>query len=521
VSNEIDFSAVNPAITSGDPPVSQGVIYQGVSATLDLTLTNSTGGPITLQGGAQASTFEIFMPQFWFTDAQLQAMVMTPPADWIPFYNAADESLMLTFAGTNGTIWPNGQSLSFAIASILTTAQPTSSSVQLNAAFLALQVQAPLALSLPPKRGNPDLTQVLQVSLQTQGSVYVSPHDDPLPNTLFLNLKNIGAGPLYSGTNGWSGTPQVIVTFVYGSTAGALAPDNDKAAPQSGSAWNIAAGIQTGSEWQAGPGTGTHPSWILNPTSTNKDIIGTGDSANITFSFSDIVSFTPAGHTQMYVQFTGIPAADGLFYNDAVYVLDIVKQTAPPTRGLLNFWGPAPQVTVGSATQKIDILLNWAMWYVDSIRLICSLPGIKPVEKSYPDAPSLGYDNAAVTIPGVETSSAITCTLQAFDKNKKELNALQFTVQVNFPPKIHSFTIEAAPSAEAWDAVLLKWEIAGQQRFEIVENDGSGNPEVLPIPDTAMQWTVSPIPPTTTYTLYLYAAQAVNSPIREPSKTDL
>src|SRR5271166_1656282 len=128
----IGFTVVNPAVTAGDPPVSQGVIYQGVPATLDLTLTNGTGGPITFKTGSPQSSFEIFMPQSWFTDQQLQAMVITPSEGWTPSYNAGEQSWMLTFGGTDGTTWPDGAPLSFSIASLVATAQPASDSIQIN-----------------------------------------------------------------------------------------------------------------------------------------------------------------------------------------------------------------------------------------------------------------------------------------------------------------------------------------------------------------------------------------------------
>ena len=45
-----------------------------------------------------------------------------------------------------------------------------------------------------------------------------------LVNQLVLTLKNVGETPLATGPT-LSGTPQVVVSFVYGNTSGALAPD--------------------------------------------------------------------------------------------------------------------------------------------------------------------------------------------------------------------------------------------------------------------------------------------------------
>jgi len=478
-SPNIGLTVVNPAITTED----QAVIYQGVSATLNVTLTNGTGGAITFQTGSQASAFEIFMPMF-FTTAELQGMSITPPAGWTPSYNAVDESLMLTFTGGNGTAWDDGTNLTFSIASVQATAQPTSSSIQINPGNMSgdvpSQVQTPLSLLLPPQPGNADLTKVLQVSLDTQGSVYVSAAGDPLPNTLFLNLKNVGSTPIYSGQNMWSGNPQVIITFVYGFTAGALAPDNDKSAPQIGSAWNIVSSIQSsqGNQWFVTNPSPTdqapHPSWVLQPTNTNQGIIGTDASANITFSFGEIVSFTPTGHTQMVVQFTGFAANDNTVYDDVVYVVDIIKQNPPPTRGLLNFYGPNPVVTVTGPAQPVTIAVNWAMLYVDNVSLICSFPGISPITKSYPEAQPLGYDSATITIPGVSVSTAVFLTLQSFDENGNYLNALQYTVFLNamefVDPRDNKVYEVVLVNGLVWMAQNLDWNGSGSCFYN---NDGS------------------------------------------------
>jgi uncharacterized protein (TIGR02145 family) len=433
---DIGIVAANPAIIKGD----KAVIYQGVAATLDVTLTNRTGAPIVFQAQPAPSIFEIFMPLF-FTDVELQEISIVPPAGWSGSYDSADESLMLTFMGTPGTAWGDGTPLAFSLANVASDAQPAASSIQVNPSNMSgsvpSQVQAPLALTLPPQPGNQDLTRVLQISLNTQGSVYVSPEGDPLPNSLFLNFKNTGNAPIFSGKDAWKTTPQVLVTFVYGLTSGSLAPDSDKTEPQIGSAWNIVASIQAaqGNQWQAVSPSHTgqlpHPVWELNPINTSPGIIGIGDQANISFEFSKIVSFTPVGHTQMMVQFTGFPADDTTNYNDAVYVVDIIKQNPPPTRGLLNFYGKNPLVTVTSPTQSFEIDVSWGMLYVDSVLLICSFPGIAPVTKDYPTAQSLAYGGDTIKIPGVSVSTAIFITLQSFDENGNYLNALQYTVFVN------------------------------------------------------------------------------------------
>ena len=231
----------------------------------------------------------------------------------------------------------------------------------------------------------------------------------------------------------WSGNPRITVTFIYGNTSGALAPDNDKAAPIVGSAWKIAAQIQAsqGGAWNvtnpSNTGSQPHPSWVLEPTNTNKSILGTGAQANITFSFDSIVSFTPPGHTQMIVQFSGFAKDESTLYDDQVFVIDIVKLSAPLTRGLLNFFAENPVVTLNKPGD-VEIPLRWAMLDVDSINLITNHPGIEVQNVSYPNPLPLAYDNRSITVPRVVQSSAIFCTLQAFNGLGSYLNSTQFTV---------------------------------------------------------------------------------------------
>ncbi|MCB0429490.1 MAG: hypothetical protein H6585_02560 [Flavobacteriales bacterium] len=426
--NGIQLSVLNTANQ-------QPVVYVGVSATLAFQLTNNTGSDIKMVAGGSASSFEIFMPLFYqLSDLQKMNIQLN---DWSFAVNTTDVSLALTWQGTGSAVWADGQSLSFQVQTAESSASPTADSVTvlLNnfQGSLPPSVQAPLALNKNPQPGNAKLTDVLQVSLDSQGNVIVSPAGDPLQNTIFLNLKNISQQPIYQGGNMWTGNPVVNVTFVYGSTSGSLAPDNDKSAPVQGSAWNIRGGvaISQNNAWTVtNPGASSpnpHPLWTLQPANTNKQIIGTGDDANITFSFSDIISFTPPGHTQMMVQFSGFMKDETTAYDDMVFVLDIVKQQAPPTRGLLNFFSPTPIFQVTQPTADIQIPLRWTMFDVASVTLITALPGVEPVVYPYPNPAPIAYDQQEATLPGTVQSTAVTFTLQAYDGNGGYLNSLQFT----------------------------------------------------------------------------------------------
>jgi uncharacterized protein (TIGR02145 family) len=429
----IELAVVNPA--TGQP-----VVYVGVEATLAFTLTNRTGASIGLVAGAAgtASEMDVYLPSF-FDAASMARMSISLP-EWVFAYDAPGEALTLRFSGAEGTTWPDGATLRFDVTGAESNATPGSDVVQVN--FLRMhgdlppQTTAPLSLNLPPRPGNAKLTDVLQVSLDGQGAVFVSQAGDPLRNMLTLNFKNVGTDPLYSGSAMWSGTPRVTVTFVYGSTSGALAPDNQKTAPPSGSAWNILAGVRYsgGSAWTAqnpSPSSSAlHPRWVLQPANTNQQVLGTGASANVSFAFDEVISFTPPGHTQMTVQFSGFMKDEQTAYDDAVWTLDIVKQNPPPTRGLVSFFSPEPLYTVTSPTQAVSVPLRWSMFDVAKVTLLNSYPGAAAATTVYPSPAPIAYDGATVVIPGTVQNAAVTCTLQAYDGNGGYLNSMQYTAFV-------------------------------------------------------------------------------------------
>lgn len=419
-----------------NPELDQAIIYVGEQSKLAFTFTNDTGDDVTLISGDGGSTMEFFMPSF-FEDTDLQNMSIVLP-DWQFAYDDNDESLMLTYTGSGQTL-ANGQSLAFTITGVESTGTPATSLVKLNPSNfggnVSAQYVASLTLATKHKPGNANLKDVLQVSLDNQGSVIVSPKGDPLQNTLTLNFKNtVPDKPLYRGKAIWAVTPQVQVSFVYGSTSGALAPDNDPTKPALGSAWNIAAAIPVlQNAWfptQPDYKTQADPLWLLKPSNTNVGIIGTGENANVTITFNPVISFTPPGNTQMTLLFTGFMQDETTKYDDAVYVLNIVKQPPPPTRGLMNFFSRISFYPVTQPTQKIPVTLNWTLFDVASVTLLSSYPGMEPKVINYPNPQPIITDSLDVVLPGTVQSTAVTFTLQAYDGNGGYLNSQQYTVFV-------------------------------------------------------------------------------------------
>jgi uncharacterized protein (TIGR02145 family) len=418
-----------------NPANGEASIDVGVAASLKVTLTNNTGDRIGITAANPASTLTIYGdPGTLFTAAQFAAMTATL-ADWTASVDPNGPALVLT-AGKDQD-WEDGTDLVLTLDGVISTDAPGANGLQINPVGLTgnvpFSLSAPLMLKQPHKPGNASLTDVLQVNLDNQGLVYRSASGDPLTNVLFLNIKNIAAEPIYRGKTA-AGSPQVAVRFVYGSTAGALAPatNNGGTIPQ-GSAWNIRADPKVVTiGWSATnpdvAGSDPAPVWTLTPSTMA--VLGTGDLANVTFTFSGIVSFTPVGHTQMYLLFTGFMQDETTRYDDHVFVLDIPKVDPPPTRGLVAFNAGSPLAETRDPNATIPISLRWTMFNVAHVQLLASAPTVQPKVVRYPEPKPLGYDDLALSVPAVARSEPVFFSLQSFDGNGGFLNALQFTVYV-------------------------------------------------------------------------------------------
>lgn len=517
----------NPALP-GEPTS----IYVGDLSTLNVTLCNGTGGDIALSINAN---LEIFMPQY-FTPPQLQQMTVIDISQNGWSFSNTGGSLLLSWQSASG-VWPSDNELNFSIATILGTANPNTDSVQINCNNLGgsnipAQISAALVLVAKPVPGNADLRTVLAVSSTYGGVVYVSNADNPLANTLYLNLGNISATPLYHGVNMWTGTPKIMVSFVYGSTSGALAPDNNQQSTQTGSAWGISGGIevdQTGGWTVKNPsvsGQANAPSWTLAPITGNKQIVGTGDQSNVTFSFSNVISMTPIGPTQIYVQFSGFMANDNTAYNDTVFVVPINKQN-PPNPGAIGIYCLAETIPVSGGTQSIAIPLTWSMFGVGSVKLSFYIAGMTIPETKYTYSSAhlaLAYDTQSPQITGITTSKILEVYCWAYsDSNCQNLlNKIECSVPLSFLPIINSFSIATATITEpASYAFQLQWDIAGADSFEIVADDGSGNPKVLPIPRNVSSYVDTPTAIQTIYTLTVTGNSSSKGLTTMPSTTNL
>ncbi|MET3724607.1 FISUMP domain-containing protein [Sphingomonas trueperi] len=433
-------ATVQIAMTAVDAATGQPAVQTGVNTTVSVSLDNG-GAALPLTPGASKLT--IYLPDY--IDAGQYQQMSIVLADWQ--FAAASGMLTLTYQGGDGGQWLG--KLAFDIVGVFSSASPADGTFQVNIANIAnapRQITTPLPLIAQSQQGNPKLSDWLQISLDNQGAIYVSGAQDPLANTLYLNIKNVGPGPLYTGEAPPT-TAQVSVSFVYGSTSGAIAPADaaDRANPPIGSAWNILGGVYIDQTegWRIVGATANDPQpiWRISPASGNTNLFGTGAEANVTFSLSQIVSMTAIGHTQMVLNFSGFRRSDGKAFDPWVVVLDIIKQAPPPTRGLLNFFGPgSPVVQVPGPNIPVPIALRWTMADVNSVQLFSSYPTatsdgkplVAPNSRQYAVFPAtpmpLDSDQATITIPTVTQSEQVLFTLQARNGQGAYLNAMQYSV---------------------------------------------------------------------------------------------
>jgi uncharacterized protein (TIGR02145 family) len=408
----------------------------GVAATVKVTLTNKTGSAIGITAANPVSTLTIYGdPATLFTAAQFTAMTATLDG-WTPSVDTNSPALVLT--ANKDQTWSDGADLVLTLDGVISTDAPGANGLQINPVGLSgsnvpFSASGTLILKEPKKPGSASLTEVLQVNLDNQGLVYRSVEGDPLTNTLFLNIKNTAAQPIYRGKTP-AGSPRVEVRFVYNGTAGGLAPaTNNGGVGPVGSAWNIRAdpkvvplGWSTTNPDIAGGDPA--PVWTLTPSTMA--ILGPDALANATFTFSKIISFTPVGHTQMSLLFTGFMQDETTRYDDHTFVLDIPKVDPPPTRGLVAFNAGSPLAEMRDPNAPIPISLRWTMFNVARVQLLATAPTVPPAVVSYPDPKPLDYDGRDLSVPPVARSEPIFFSLQSFDGNGGFLNALQFTVYV-------------------------------------------------------------------------------------------
>ncbi len=458
----ICLSVLNP---DSKPAANQPVFYLGEAAVLNVRLVNATGSDLALKSGVVLDIF------FQSLDVAPAGCKITLPG-WT--LTPKQYSLSLAYTDASPSTWGQGDAnaLAFSIAGVQSgMTQATAGFVQINFTGLSgnnvpARLKMPLSLIAAPSPGKVDLD--ISVGLGDEGVVYVSQSGgDLIENRLLLNIINKGEQTLFSGTPGKEGTPKIFVSFVYGSTPGALAPDADKSAPQAGSAWNIKGKKSFSAEgygWHPTDpdpsGNATDPVWLLQPDQNNHHLIGTGAAAAVQFEFDHVISQTAPGITLMHIQFSGFIKDDHTGYNDKLFVLPITKEYLPAP-SLIRFSSEITKISAKSSSEELSIPLFWSMTGVSKIVLESSsavIPNIPDVTIPYSGSqPPLQYDRYALKFSGVECSGSLLVTCRAYDAYGNDLNDLQQTVTIDFPPAATLYTGDI----QADGSLLLQWNTQG------------------------------------------------------------
>ena len=469
--------------SSTDPTAQTPAVYVGQAASLTVTLTNMTGGAITFT--QTSSSLEVYLP-IYYNDVQAASVgdiLLSGSAlsGLTAAYNSTDISWTLTCNTASGITWPNNETLTFTVQQATTSAAPTSGSLVVDLNDLGggdnnipVSVEGTVVLVNAPTSTNADLSTAVQMGTLFGGAIFCSSEDNPLVNSIVLFLMNASAAePLYQGTTPWSGSPQVTVNFVYGSTSGCLTQDSTMGQDN---AWHISGAVTGNNDnggWTIANPTNTgqggdSPAWTLTPAATNTSILGTGANASVTFTFSNVVTFTDPGETQMILSFSGFMQSETTAYNDWVSPpLPITKLQSPASLGLVAFQSP-PTVYTGGG--NVNVPLSWVGFQIASIEITAdpsSGQNPAPYKTSYTDPPALVFDDTIITVPNVNVSLdapnvSVTFTNQAYSgpsQTGAELVSLQRTVPIEFAAAL-TFTGPSTPIACLTGdspSVLLSW----------------------------------------------------------------
>jgi len=406
------------------------------SADAAMTLAVTNRSPAAIELAAGASKLVLKLPGAFFTPGQMTAMKVTEaPAGWAGFA-AANQTI--TFTCSKDGTWEQAQTLRFKIAPMRTDAAPQTLPVY-------LQPQVPARGDLPPyvprsltvtAPAGAELALPLAASLSGGGVIFRSSNASPLDNTLVLTLRNTSLAPISTASPA-AGKPKVAISFVYGHSAGALAPAEWEAneSPPADSAWRIMAEPAVAlTKWTvANPAGKPPPAWKLTPAADNSELLGPASSDTGSFSvrFSKIRSFALPGHTQMVVLCTGFRQNERTRYKDLVITLDIDKVDPPQTRGLVAFHAVDPVLVATKPDVPLPLTFWWTMFGgVGKVILVTSAPTMPQWQRRYLEPELLTTDHAVIEVPPPARDEPLFATLQAYDANGTFLNQVQFTTTV-------------------------------------------------------------------------------------------
>lgn len=324
--------------------------------TLTLTLTNQTGGSLTLAGGtpvpetnitsASPTTFYVTFGAL-LTPTELQNLEISAPGWTAVYFNGVVTNWAICPAST--ITLPNGNSVVFTIANVLAAGQPMPGQFSIdyyNFPTVPDGAQQIQVFVQNPSADAPDLSLTCQFEPSGANTVYTTLNPaQTIPNTLSFAMSNPSqTQPVV--TEPWGEQPPVFnITFSYSQPPGS----GSLTTTLLGAAIVIAIAEENQSDWNIQQ-SADQLYWILSPTTSNLDVFA--PAASVEIEISNLVTDLPVGGspdiTSMYIQYANLPG-----YNDGFFAAQMSKVGGPVITEFLS-----DPVNAGSAPTPATIYWN-------------------------------------------------------------------------------------------------------------------------------------------------------------------
>ncbi|MFT7135276.1 MAG: YVTN family beta-propeller protein [Akkermansiaceae bacterium] len=467
MATKVTASVLNMSLTP-----QEAVVYIGVAVDLQLTLSNVSGIEFTIDASKYANV-QITLPSAF---ADQMGALSGPSGDWTsstPQSEGDTHFFILSYTGSTPMVWTAGSPLILMITNICAKSQ-FGGPIEITAEFDGMAdntTAEPASLELKSAdQSTVDLSTAMAVSMPTP-YLLVSTGGKGIENTLTFSLSNIrqDGQPLFSGDEWPAGgkTPMIKAYFPYGETDGDLT--NQSKAKDIGAPEQVNA--QKPIIWK-GAQTVDGPAWVIEPESSNTQIIGTATDGldNVQFEFTNIVPVKD-GVTSLIVEASGFAYDDERLYTDYRYKCQVKKITVPAQAGgVLIFEQLADNPEPFSWDAPVLMLrFSWAVALTSRIEIKSNLSDDILVCKDYeavqPYASS-AYEEFSFDLSGGDldklTDGSLVFTLTAFDGDQPTRTRPTAEINIPLPPKIISFT-----AALNNDGIRFDWDVENAKSVHI------------------------------------------------------
>lgn len=421
-------NSIELRIENGLEEGNQSFIYRNTPCSLHFTMKNETDSDIVFKKGGLC--FKVFFENI--SEEEIKRMQIESQ-DWL--FEPNDDNFNLTYDGKEDYIWGIGKEYTLSVNNANTATGKNSDNVQINVtdsvSGSVSQLYHTIFISDAPKPGDANLKDVLQLSLDNDGLIYISTDSDILENELLLNMMNTGDKTLYTGSKEiLDSDPRIEVTFLYGNTSGCLTPCREEDGRKY--AWEIEGEVFYQSDkyqWSIESGKESLPKWIIRPKDVS--ILGTLEDANISFRFSNIIARTPPGYTQMKLHFTGFRKDDTTVYSDTLYTLNINKKKPPVQRGVLSIFSQPASFVINNPKKKIVMELRWICSCAKRVSVKLSDDWNDIVSKKFKCDKILDSGSWLITINETTPEiDKIIANIEAYDNAGRILNNMSCNINI-------------------------------------------------------------------------------------------